>query len=84
MQINMSSLKVYMPRFKVIRYDRRFNYMLWEQQVKELLKASDLGMLPSCDKDVNYHEWAKYWEVAISPITLHLQPHIMGLLGAFE
>lgn len=43
--------------------------------MKDLLKASSLGaVLQSRGIEVTDREWTKYEEVAMSTVTLHIQP----------
>ena len=76
--LRMGSLKLGPTKFDVTKYDGRSDYLLWEKQVKGVLKASGLGkLLKDKPTDVRQSEWDDMQEQGVSIITLYLQPHLI-------
>ena len=74
----MGSIKAGGHKFEVAKYDGRSDYLLWERQVKGVLKATGLGkLLKSKPSDASDDEWKDLQEVAVNTVLLYLQPHVI-------
>ena len=63
---------------KLTKYDERIDYLLWERQMKGVLRASRLGgILTPLPNAVNEEDWKEMQEMAIQTIFQYLQPHVM-------
>ena len=65
-------------KFEVGRYDGRSDYLLWERQVKGVLRAMGLGrLLKSKPDNVVEDDWKDAQEQVVSTVMLYLQPHVI-------
>ena len=54
----MGTLKLSGPKFEVERFDGRSDYMLWERQVKSVLRAMGLGkIMKDKPSDMTEEDW---------------------------
>ncbi|CAM6106785.1 unnamed protein product [Calypogeia fissa] len=73
----MRTLKLGGPRFEIDKYDGRANYLLWERQVKGVLRAMGLGkVLRTRPNVIDEEEWDEIQEQAVSLVFLYLKPNV--------
>ena len=54
----MGTIKLGGPKFEVTKYDGRTDYLLWERQVKGILRATGLGnLLKDQPMDTDDDDW---------------------------
>ena len=69
----MGTLRTGGQTYELTKYDGRTNYLLWERQVKGVLRASGLGrVLTPQASAVNEEDWKEMQEMAINTIFLYL------------
>src|SRR5450759_4785523 len=74
---DMGTVKTGGHKFEVAKYDGRSDYLLWERQVKWVLKATGLGrLLKPKPSTVTEEDWKDMQEMAVNTVMLYLQPHI--------
>src|SRR5450759_2679350 len=75
---DMGTVKTGGHKFEVAKYDGRSNYLLWERQVKVVLKATRLGrLLKPKPSTMTEEDWKDMQEMAMNTIMLYLQPHVV-------
>ena len=63
---------------ELAKYDGRTDYLLWERQMKGVLRASGLGkILTHLPNAVNEEDWKEMQEMAIHTVFQNLQPHVI-------
>lgn len=73
----MGTLKLGGPKFEVERFDGRSDYMLWERQVKSVLRAMGLGkIMKDKPSDMTEEDWDDIQEQAVSIVELYLKPTV--------
>ncbi len=73
----MAKIKLGGPKFDVEGYDGRSDYLLWERQVKSVLRAMGLGkILKPKPSGVDTDEWDDIQEQAVSLVALYLKPAV--------
>lgn len=81
----MAVSKVGGPKFEVERFDGRTDYLLWERQVKNVIKAMGLGkVLKPKPEDVDGDTWSDIQDQAVSIVTLYLKPNVMKQVEELE
>lgn len=74
---NMGTLKLGGPRFDIDKYDGRTDYLLWERQVKGVLRTMGLGkVLRTRPTTIDEEEWDEIQEQAVSLVFLYLKPNV--------
>lgn len=74
----MALCKIDEPRFEVERFDGRTNYLLWEQQVKNVIKAMSLGKVFKLKPlNVNDEDWNEIQNQTMSIVTFYLKPYVL-------
>jgi hypothetical protein len=80
-----SQLKSGRNKFEVAKYDGRSDYLLWECQVKGVLKATGLGrLLKPKPNEMTEEDWENQQEMAVSTVMLFLQPHVIRQLEEYS
>ena len=80
----MGTIKLGGPKFEVTKYDGRTDYLLWERQVKGVLRATGLGkLLKDQPSDVDIDDWQDMQEQAVSTVMLYLQPNVIKQLADY-
>ncbi|OAE35897.1 hypothetical protein AXG93_4259s1010 [Marchantia polymorpha subsp. ruderalis] len=80
----MGTMKVGGTKFEIAKYDGRTYYLLWEQKVKGMLKATDSSkLLKTKPEDVPVEDWNDMQERAVNTIMLQLQPHVIRQLEKY-
>jgi hypothetical protein len=81
-KIIMSYVKVGGYKFDIEKFDGRSDYVLWERQVKGVLKASGLGKVlrPKPEK-INEEDWRDIQEQVVSTVIKYVQPSVLKQLG---
>src|SRR5450759_2560587 len=75
---DMGTVKTGGHKFEVAKYDGRSDYLLWERQVKVVLKATGLGrLLKPKPSTVTEEDWKDMQEMAVNTVMLYLQPHVI-------
>ena len=76
--LKMGTIKAGGHKFEVAKFDGRSDYLLWERQVKGVLKATGLGkLLKPKPSEVTEDDWRDMQEMAVSTVMLYLQPQII-------
>ncbi|OAE31258.1 hypothetical protein AXG93_1962s1150 [Marchantia polymorpha subsp. ruderalis] len=74
----MALSKVGGPRFEVERFDGRTDYLLWERQVKNVIKAMGLRKdLKPKPLNVDDEDWNEIQDQAVNIVTLYLKPNVL-------
>ena len=80
----MGTIKAGGHKFEVAKYDGWSDYLLWERQVKGMLKETGLGKLlkpkPSIIDD---DEWKDGQEVVVNTVMLYIHPHMIKQVGEY-
>ena len=80
----MGTMKVGGTKFEIAKYDGRTDYLLWERQVKGMLKATGFGrLLKTKPEEVSGEEWNDMQEMAVNTVMLYLQPHVIRQLEEY-
>ncbi len=73
----MAKIKLGGPKFDVEGYDGHSNYLLWELQVKSVLRAMGLGkILKPKPSGVDAGEWEDVQEQAVSLVALYFKSDV--------
>ncbi|OAE25076.1 hypothetical protein AXG93_1163s1110 [Marchantia polymorpha subsp. ruderalis] len=81
----MALSKVGGPRFEVERFDGRTYYLLWEWQVKNVIKAMSLGkVLKPKPLNVDDEYWNEIQNQAVSIASLYLKPNVLKQVEELE
>ena len=76
-------------KFEVEKYDGRTDYLLWEKQVKGVLRAMGLDHLLSTREEYDGEEefpakkWRQEQVIAVNAVMLYLKPHIIKTLDDY-
>ena len=71
--LKMGTIKAGGHKIEVAKYDGCSDYLLWERQVKGVLKATGLGkLLRPKPSEVTDDEWSDMQEMAVSTVMLYL------------
>jgi hypothetical protein len=80
----MGTIKAGGHKFEVAKFDGRADYLLWERQMKGILKATGLGrLLKPQPSGVDDEQWKDQQEVAVNTVMLYLQPHVIKQVGEY-
>ena len=81
----MGTMKQGGAKFEVAKYDGRTDYLLWEKQVKDVLRATGLGkLLRIRTDDIDVGDWEDMQEMAVSTVKLYLQPQVVKQVGEYS
>ncbi|OAE22523.1 hypothetical protein AXG93_2423s1100 [Marchantia polymorpha subsp. ruderalis] len=81
----MALSKVGGPSFEVERFDGRTDYLLWERQVKNVIKPMGLGkILKPKSLNVDDKNWNEIQDQAVSIVTLYLKPNVLKQVEELE
>ena len=74
---SMGTFKLGGPKFEIDKFDGRTDYVLWERQMKNVLRAMGLGrILKPMPSGMDQDEWESIQEQSVSLVSLYLKPSV--------
>ncbi|OAE34133.1 hypothetical protein AXG93_2891s1580 [Marchantia polymorpha subsp. ruderalis] len=81
----MALSKVGGPKFEVERFDSRTDYLIWERQVKNVIKAMGLGkVFKPKHLNIDDEDWNEIQDQTMSIVIFYLKPNVLKQVDDFE